>query len=158
MGYQKVLVALDRSPQGQILFDTALQIARQDGAALMLFHSLPVETQGMTPYTNIYGEELMNFSQSIREQIEKDTKETQEWLAQLCQKATEQGIATEWDWKIGDAGRWVCDVAHAWSADLIIIGRRGLRGFAEMFLGSVSNYVIHHARCSVLVVQGDKLA
>lgn len=156
MGYQKVFVALDRSLQGQSLFETGLKLAKQDGAALMLFHSLPVESQGVTPYTNLYGEELMNFSQSIREQIERETKETQEWLAQLCQVATEQGIATEWDWKVGDAGRWVCEVAHAWSADLIIIGRRGLTGLAEMFLGSVSNYVIHHARCSVLVVQGNQ--
>jgi nucleotide-binding universal stress UspA family protein len=45
-------------------------------------------------------------------------------------------------------------VARTWNADLIVIGRRGLRGLAEMFLGSVSNHVIHHAHCSVLVVQG----
>ncbi|NEO65320.1 MAG: universal stress protein, partial [Moorea sp. SIO4G2] len=37
---------------------------------------------------------------------------------------------------------------------LIVLGRRGLGGLKEMVLGSVSNYVVHHAPCSVLVVQG----
>jgi nucleotide-binding universal stress UspA family protein len=108
----------------------------------------------MTPYTNLYGEELINFSQVIREQLEKETKEVQQWLSEYCQQATDQGVSTEWDWKVGDAGRWISESAHSWGADLIVIGRRGRRGLAEMFLGSVSNYVIHHARCSILVVQG----
>ena len=41
-----------------------------------------------------------------------------------------------------------------WEADLIVIGRRGHQGLSEILLGSVSNYVVHHAPCSVLVVQG----
>ncbi|MGL5078438.1 MAG: universal stress protein, partial [Waterburya sp.] len=30
---------------------------------------------------------------------------------------------------------------------------RGLKGLKEMFLGSVSNYVTHHAPCSVLILR-----
>jgi glycosyltransferase involved in cell wall biosynthesis len=41
-----------------------------------------------------------------------------------------------------------------WDADLVVMGRRGLSGIKEMFLGSVSNYIIHHVPCSVLIVQG----
>ena len=44
-------------------------------------------------------------------------------------------------------------LAKDWNADLIIMGRRGLTGLSEMFLGSVSNYVVHHASCSVLLIQ-----
>jgi nucleotide-binding universal stress UspA family protein len=44
--------------------------------------------------------------------------------------------------------------AQIWHADLIVMGRRGVSGMHELFLGSVSNYVTHHAPCSVLVVQG----
>ncbi|MDB9482953.1 universal stress protein, partial [Dolichospermum circinale CS-537/05] len=35
---------------------------------------------------------------------------------------------------------------------LIMMGRRGRSGLAEFFLGSQSNYVLHHAPCSVQIV------
>ena len=52
----------------------------------------------------------------------------------------------------GDPKDVVCQVADEIDADLIIMGRRGRSGLAELFLGSVSNYVLHHAPCSVHIV------
>ena len=153
MKYQKILASIDRSPMGKIVFEQALAIAQQDGASLMLFHSIPLESQGMTPYSNLYGEELLEFSKYITEQLDKEKEEVQQWLADYCQQATDAGVKTEYTYKVGDAGRWIRDLAQSWGADLIVIGRRGLSGLAEVFLGSVSNYVVHHARCSVLVLQ-----
>lgn len=46
-------------------------------------------------------------------------------------------------------------MARTWSADLILVGSRGLKGLKEMFLGSVGNYVTHHAPCSALIVRTD---
>ena len=38
-------------------------------------------------------------------------------------------------------------------ADLVIVGSRGLSGFKKAFLGSVSDHLMHHLKCPVLVTR-----
>ena len=154
MRYRKILVALDRSAHADTVFEQALELAKKEEASLMLFHCLPAQLQGSGLYTDMYGRELIDYPHEMREQLRKEKKEACEWIKGYCQTATAQGVATEWDVKIGDAGSVIRELSNAWDADLIVLGRRGHRGLAEIFLGSVSNYVVHHAPCSVLVVQG----
>ncbi|CAN5529684.1 universal stress protein [soil metagenome] len=52
----------------------------------------------------------------------------------------------------GAPDREVIEKAIEWKADLIVVGSHG-RGFWGRLLGSVSNGVVHHANCSVLVVR-----
>jgi nucleotide-binding universal stress UspA family protein len=53
----------------------------------------------------------------------------------------------------------VCDLAapallgSATDADLLVVGARGLGGFRDLLLGSVSQQVLHHAPCPVAVVR-----
>ncbi|MGL5032475.1 MAG: universal stress protein [Microcystaceae cyanobacterium] len=153
MSYQKILIAIDRSPLGAEIFQQGIALAKQNNASLMLFHCVPLESQVLSPYPSFYSEEMLNFSTIVQERLQQELTETQQWLESYVKKAQELGINTEFDWKVGEPGRWIRDLSISWQADLIIIGRRGLTGIKEMFLGSISNYVIHHAQCSVLVVQ-----
>ncbi len=53
----------------------------------------------------------------------------------------------------GHPGRWLAKLSA--ESDLIVVGSRGHGGFVGLLLGSVSTYVVHHAKCPVVVVPGN---
>jgi nucleotide-binding universal stress UspA family protein len=55
-----------------------------------------------------------------------------------------------WDGNIGDS---IVAAAGAEGADVLVVGSRGLDRAGRFLLGSVSDYVVHHATCPVLVVR-----
>ena len=90
-----------------------------------------------------------------QEQWETFEEQGLELLRSRTDEATAAGVSTEFTQNSGNPGRTICDLARNWGSDLIVIGRRGHSGLSELILGSVSNYVLHHAPCSVLTVQGQ---
>jgi nucleotide-binding universal stress UspA family protein len=65
------------------------------------------------------------------------------------------GIPTKSKCQIGHPEPLIRDLAKDWNADLIVMGRRGLSSLTEVFLSSVSNYILHHASCSILIVHEE---
>jgi len=53
----------------------------------------------------------------------------------------------------GEPGPAICKIATETSARAIVIGSRGRGGLKRVFLGSVSDYVVRHAPCSVIVTR-----
>jgi len=51
----------------------------------------------------------------------------------------------------------ILDAADEWNADLIVVGSHGYRGLAKVWLGSVSQAVSSHAKCSVEIVRNRHL-
>ena len=49
----------------------------------------------------------------------------------------------------------IVEIAEKMKADLIIVGSHGYNTWERLLLGSVSDSVVHHAPCSVLVVRGS---
>lgn len=56
----------------------------------------------------------------------------------------------------GSPQRVIVETAREWGADLIVVGSHGYGFWSRALLGSVSNSVVHHAPCSVLVVRTHK--
>jgi nucleotide-binding universal stress UspA family protein len=50
----------------------------------------------------------------------------------------------------------ITDEADDWGADLIVVGSHGYRGLTRLWLGSVSQTVASHAKCSVEIVRSRK--
>ena len=47
----------------------------------------------------------------------------------------------------------IIETAEKWEADLIVVGSHGYRGLTRLWLGSVSQAVALHAKCSVEIVR-----
>jgi len=52
----------------------------------------------------------------------------------------------------GDVAQSIIDIARREQADAIVLGKRGLGRLAGLVLGSVSQKVVSHADCAVIVV------
>jgi nucleotide-binding universal stress UspA family protein len=57
------------------------------------------------------------------------------------------------DMPTGYPGQMIVDIAEAWGADLIVVGSHGYGAWSRFLLGSVSNAVATHAKCSVEIVR-----
>src|SRR5262249_20252993 len=53
----------------------------------------------------------------------------------------------------GHARFAILSEAEEWGADLILLGSHGYRGFTKLWIGSVSQAVASHAKCSVEIVR-----
>ena len=140
MSFKKILVAVDDSSATATVFAKALELAQRDAAQLMIGHSIDLASSSQVTVNLV--------------DLEIQTEQAQGLLRFYYQKAKKQGVRAEFSYHTGDPGTNICDLASNWGADLIVLGRRGLKGFVELLAGSVSNHVVHHAPCSVLVVQG----
>ena len=160
--FNKILVAIDRSAASRKVFEAAMFLAKTSGADLMLLHVLSSEERNFPTPTIYSGLEYDPFAPSLVEAYQERWLEFEqqglEMLRGTAEEAIKAGINAEFTQSMGNPGRIICDLAQTWSADLVVVGSRGRTGLKEIFLGSVSNYVTHHAPCSVLIVhQTDNL-
>lgn len=160
--FKRILVAMDNSEMGKQVFAEALDLARGTDACLMLLHVLSPDEAG---YPALPSFSYYYWSDAQEDLIEKYFQELEvfeaaslEMLRKRAQEADAVGIRAEFSQNQGNPGRQICALARNWGADLIAMGRRGRSGLNELFLGSVSTYVNHHAPCCVLTVQGKTVA
>lgn len=160
MTFTRIFVGLDHSELSQEVLHQAVSLAQVCQAHLHLCHCLTMETVpepgpgsiavGLPDFSPMMG---MMDNPAWGELAQQQVEQTVTWLQHLTTSATEQGIETEYSYVMGEPGAALCQQAKVWQADLMLVGRRGRQGLAEVFLGSISNHVVHHAPCSVLVVQ-----
>ena len=156
--FKKILVTIDNSDMTQHVVDEAIFLAKVTGGTLMLLHVIsPLDEPYLDPLfmqpTILYSELKPETQQKNISDWEKFKQDKENWLRSIYESASSSGAKAEFTLSIGDPSNRICDIARSWDADIIVIGRRGRRGLSELLLGSVSNYVMHHAPCSVLTVQ-----
>ncbi len=157
--FEKILLALDTPHASNPAYQYGVSLAESYGARLMLLHALfpgegnapvpPSEEVFFVPATLPDSPAVKQYRQ-VWEQYLADNDQA---LAALGQDAIARGLSVEWSQNYGLPGKTICALAKNWEADLIVVGRRHQSRLSEWFMGSVSNYVLHHAPCSVLIAQ-----
>jgi nucleotide-binding universal stress UspA family protein len=160
---KKILVALDLLKSNESVFQSALDLAMATGSSLMLLHvlsgdrdtgpTMPISTTW--DYYAIVNDRTWKLYQSQWRDYEQRGLEI---LRDYTHRASKAGVPTEFTQIANSPGRAICTLANTWAADLVVVGSHGRRGLSELLLGSVSNYVVHHAHCSVFVVNLSQVA
>lgn len=139
--YQHILIATDFTEFSEKAARRAKLLAEQSGARLTLFHVI----EELVPYSGdleplLLSPELDDELKVLAESKIKDFASNT--------GLTDAALEVQWG-----SPKWVLpEWAEANSVDLIVIGTHGHSGLARL-LGSVSNGVVHHAHCDVLVVK-----
>lgn len=90
---------------------------------------------------------------AIREHADKLLSEAKQHVSN---KLVESKIIITADVLVGSPESRIVETAEEIKADLIVIGSHGYNRWERLLLGSVSDSVVHHAPCSVLVVRSPK--
>lgn len=115
-----------------------------------------LEIKILTTYERILPIDAFALSAQYSDEMELFSKENAEKTvtsaaAKISQKLPHAKVTTMVE--VGFPERTLIKIANEWQADLIVVGSHG-RGFWDrLTLGSVSDAVVHHAPCSVLVVR-----
>lgn len=137
----KILVPLDGSKNSMRGLEMAISIARQFGATITGAYSINI-----APHSEFRG---------IESSYERYDKEIKKMMEEAKTLAAQNGIVFNEKLMRGDIGYNIIKLAHdkKQKFSLIVMGSRGRGAIKEIFLGSVSNYVIHTSKIPVLLVK-----
>ncbi|NQU37124.1 MAG: universal stress protein, partial [Actinobacteria bacterium] len=142
-----VVVGIDGSADGDAALTWAASEARRTGCSLHVIHAwafpeMPAGSlAGTIPWLNDNGAQLTSLAEdTLKEAIAR------------CSIAADDLSLTQ-EASCGYASEVLTAAAHDRRAELLVVGTRGLGGFAKMMLGSVAHQCLHHAGCPVAVIR-----
>jgi nucleotide-binding universal stress UspA family protein len=139
----KVLIGIDDSKFSEDVIQAVVTQLRPENTEVLVLHELePISLLSPPEMAQGYAPELEEQKEPARELVERFAKK-------LRGAGFEASTAVE----IGDVRVSILDTATEWHADLIVIGSHGRKGIESFFLGSVTESVARHAKCSVEIVR-----
>jgi nucleotide-binding universal stress UspA family protein len=144
--FGSIVVGTDGSETANEAVRQATELAKAVGGKVMVVSAFePVGNQRLREERQQVPED-MQWMVNEREDVEATLKEAAERIG-------EAGVEVETFSRQGDPADAILDVAEENTADLIIVGNKGMSGAKRFLLGSVPNKVSHHAPCSVLIIR-----
>ncbi|MBI4823491.1 MAG: universal stress protein [Nitrospirae bacterium] len=142
---KNILVATDGSLFSNQAVSEAVGIAKRCGARLYVVSA--VHAGEVSPFDITQFEMQKGLIASVEiDRAEKD-------IAQAKELAQKEGVSVEGIIAGGRPYEVIVETAHGKNADLIVMGSHGRTGVEKFLMGSVTERVIGHAGCAVLVVK-----
>ncbi len=138
IGWQKVLLATDGSKYSKVATERAIDFAEEYGGELKVVSvvDVPAEFYGEAPDAV---EDLINKARGYVEDVKR--------------QAEVAGIKAETFVREGETYKAILDLAKEQNANAIVMGSHGRTGLKRLLMGSVTEKVIGHAPCPVLIVR-----
>ena len=127
----KILVAVDGSESAEKALKYAVQLAKKHKAKVTLL--------------NVGESKLFGFKPEVAREVGEHI------LSDAAAKV--KGLKLNKQLEFGNPAETIIEVAEKGNYDFIVVGSRGISSVKRFFLGSVSDDISHHAKCSVLIVR-----
>ena len=143
---KKIIVTFDGSVPSQRAFKTAMSIANKYGSEITVVHAVafPIGGYGTGEAYFDWDEYYSLAKKNVLKILNPLIKEA---------KAEEEDVNSVFTSGTTSVAESLLEESDKLKPDLIVMGSRGLGGFKSLLLGSVSNAVVAHSNCPVLVVK-----
>lgn len=141
--YSNIIVAIDGSKESELAFRKSISIANRNGSTLYLVNVIDTRSYvGLEAIGESFSDRAKRFVLEILEEYKKRAIE---------QKVQDVKIIIEYG---SPKEKIPHEISKKVEADLIICGATGLSSLERFFIGSVSENIVRHANCDVLIVRG----
>jgi nucleotide-binding universal stress UspA family protein len=154
----KVLLATDGSKEAELTARSAAELADKTGSELHVVHVF-----GITPWYPAYPEATDFYGAELEDpELEEDLQRTSQQRArELLDAEVEKlrsvgGTLAQAHLVEGGVPQEIVGLAEKIGAGLVVVGSRGRGRIRRALMGSVSDSVVRHAHCPVLVVRDDE--
>jgi nucleotide-binding universal stress UspA family protein len=138
--FGRILLATDLSEASSAATEQAFELAARLSSPLLVVSVIDPGT-------------LRRPGVSFGARIDQIRSQREGAAADLVARGRRSGVdVTFLIWE-GDPGEAIVEAAEAERADLVVVGSHGRSSFGRAIVGSVSDHVVRHAPCPVLVVR-----
>ena len=148
---KKILVAYDDGSQAKKALEAAIEIAQSTGAEIFVAsaYTIPIVYQGSIASDGMFPDNTV----IINYLYENTRSHLENILIEAAARVSQANIPVYTEILEGSPGKVITQFAESKSIDLIAVGSQNRTAVNRLFMGSVSNYVLHHAKCLVLVAK-----
>ena len=145
----RILIGVDGSPYSDAALAEVAQRTWPKGTEILVVHAFEMPT---APTTEVWAMPPDYFEQLDRA-VRTQSDAIVEASVQKLKSALGEGLKINSKAIMGSPKRVILDEAESFKADLIVVGSHGYPTWERLLLGSVSQAVVSHAKCSVEVVR-----